>query len=272
MTSSNSSFPPAIDPNGAIAELSRQLRWQRRLTAGLGAVFAAALLVAAGQDPAASRGSARFDELTVQRLNVVEPDGTLRLVVASKGRFPGDFDKGIENPRPDRRHVAGMLFLDDQGTECGGLIHGAQKDEKGVRAGLSLTFDRFQQDQVLQLLHQEGGGRAVTGVVINDRPDGRTYPIADLKRDLAELDALPAEQRQARAAELRAAGRLGQQRAFLGTTVDQGSALVLSDGSGRPRLMLLVTAGGEPKLQVLDDKGAVQGTFALVPTTAPAGR
>jgi hypothetical protein len=263
----------AADPSLAIAHLSRQLRWQRRLLSGLGAAVAAALLVAAMQDPQASRGSARFDELTVQRINVVEPDGALRLVVSSRGKFPGDFDKGVESPRPDRRHAAGMLFLNDEGTECGGLIYGAQKDgQGGVHAGMSLTFDRYQQDQVLQLLHQEDAGFFATGVAISDRPDGTKYPIADLKRDVAAIEKLPPEQQQAGYAALQAAGKGGSQRAYLGTTRDQGSALMLCDAAGRPRVMLLVTADGEPKLQVLDDQGGLKGTFALTPTAPPAGR
>jgi hypothetical protein len=30
----------------------------------------------------------RFEELDVQRLNLVEPDGTLRMVISDKARFP----------------------------------------------------------------------------------------------------------------------------------------------------------------------------------------
>ena len=38
--------------------------------------------------------TATFDEITVERINVVEPDGTPRLVIAAKGRFPGSIFKG----------------------------------------------------------------------------------------------------------------------------------------------------------------------------------
>lgn len=250
-------------------DLISSVQQQNRLLKGLlttvlvlGAVM---FMLGASQDPAPSSKSAKIDELTVQRLNVVEPDGTMRLVVSSRDKFPGSFVKGTEIPRPDRRHCAGLLFVDDTGTECGGLIYGAGQQDQSVQAGLSLTFDRFLQDQVLQLLHEERGGQARTGVVINDRPEGLKYPITDLIRDAEELAGLPADQQEARAAELQAAGKFGHQRAYLGTTRDQGSALLLCDAVGRGRLLLKVSADGEPQLQILDEQGEVQSTLALTP-------
>ena len=260
---------PALD-GSEIIRLRRQIRFLQVGVLALIATTGAGVMLGM-QDSDAGKGPVKFEELTVQRLNVAEADGTLRLVVSSRDRFPGDFYKGTESPRPDRKHCAGMLFLNDEGTECGGLIYGAKIEESGAvgEAGLSLTFDRLRQDQTLQLLHQEGGGRAMAGVSISDRPDGLKYSIAELKRDVAEIEKLPADQQQARFSELQAAGKLGSSRAYLGTTADQGSALVLNDASGRPRLMLLVTAEGEPKLQVFDDNGKVKGEFAITPA-APA--
>lgn len=263
---------PAL--NGS--EMIRLRRQIRLLQVGVLALIATsgAGVMLGMQNSDARKGPVKFEELTVQRLNVAEADGTLRLVVSSRDRFPGDFYKGAESPRPDRKHVAGMLFLNDEGTECGGLIYGAKMDGDGSagEAGLSLTFDRLRQDQTLQLLHQEGGGRAMTGVSISDRPDGLKYSIAQLKRDVAEIEKLPADQQQAGFSELKAAGKLGSSRAYLGTTPDQGSALVLNDASGRRRLMLLVTAEGEPKMQVFDDNGKVKGEFAITAagSAAPA--
>jgi hypothetical protein len=68
---------------------------------------------------AASSGKPRFDEIDVQRINVVEPDGTLRLVISNKTAFPGSFIHGREIQRPDR-NATGRLFLNDEGTEMGG--------------------------------------------------------------------------------------------------------------------------------------------------------
>jgi hypothetical protein len=39
--------------------------------------------------------------------------------------------------------------------------------------------------------------------------------------------------------------------------------LALSDAQGRPRLMLLVSADGQPSIQMLNDKGEVARTISL---------
>lgn len=59
-----------------------------------------------------------FDEVDVRRINVVEPDGTLRLVISDKAKFLGSFVNGMEIAPPDR-HDTGLLFLNEEGTEMG---------------------------------------------------------------------------------------------------------------------------------------------------------
>ncbi len=54
--------------------------------------------------------------------------------------------------------MPGILFFNDEGVECGGLIFGGRTGEDGKpQVGTSLTVDRFKQDQVLALQHIEGG-------------------------------------------------------------------------------------------------------------------
>jgi hypothetical protein len=77
---------------------------------------------------AASPKKTTFDEIEVKRINLVEPDGTLRLVIADKANFPGMIVKGKEYPHD--RGTAGMLFFNDEGTENGGLIFGGMKDKR----------------------------------------------------------------------------------------------------------------------------------------------
>jgi hypothetical protein len=70
---------------------------------------------------AASRNTT-FDQIAVHRINFVEPDGTPRLIISDRAEFPGAFMRGKEYPRPDRRDAAGMLFMNDEASEMGGLI------------------------------------------------------------------------------------------------------------------------------------------------------
>jgi hypothetical protein len=58
---------------------------------------------------AKSNRSQAFDEIKVDRIDVIEPDGTLRIAVSDHDRMPAVMVKGKESPKVDRPQ-AGMLF------------------------------------------------------------------------------------------------------------------------------------------------------------------
>jgi hypothetical protein len=64
-------------------------------------------------------------------------------------------------------------------------------------------------------------------------------------------------QAMAEVREMPGAWESGPQRVFVGRTKDKAATLTLSDPRGRPRLVLMVHAQDAPKLEFLDDKGAV---------------
>lgn len=220
----------------------------------------AVVLLTGARDPGKH---AEFDEITVGRINIVEPDGTKRLVISNRAQFPGDFMQGKEGARPDRRAFAGMLFINDEGTENGGLIQkGSISDDGKVSSGLSLTFDRFRQDQALQLMNNDSANHQQTGVKINDVPYFQKTSMADIQRFSEEARKLPADQREAYWQKLSAEERLSVNRIWLGNTRDKGSALQLKDAQGRVRMMLLVSADGAPLIQMLDGHGNVSKTIS----------
>lgn len=222
------------------------------------AIIAISLLTGAKAPPA------KFEEINVGRINVREPDGTLRLVISNRAQFPGAPWKGGEQARPERTAFAGMLFVNDEGTENGGLIQKGQVGPDGkANAGLSLTFDRFRQDQVIQLLHAEQGGNATSTLAINDEADGMQLDVLQRSERLAEIRKLDPEARMAAMQALRDKGQLSTNRVRLGTTLGKSAALMLSDAQGRPRLMLMVTPDGKPSIQLLDDKGQPAKTIDL---------
>jgi hypothetical protein len=80
----------------------------------------------------------KFTELDVERINIVEKDGKLKMVISNSERqHPGIIDgKTLSRQRP-----AGMLFFNDRGDECGGLsFNGDQKDGKVAQARCSLSI------------------------------------------------------------------------------------------------------------------------------------
>jgi hypothetical protein len=81
----------------------------------------------------------RFTEIGVERINIIEKDGKLKMVISNGERqHPGVVDgKMLSRKRPP-----GMLFFNEKGDECGGLsFDGNQKDGK-ANAGALLAFDR----------------------------------------------------------------------------------------------------------------------------------
>jgi hypothetical protein len=195
----------------------------------MAAALAAIVTLTGATDPARR---ASFDEITVGRINIVEPDGTKRIILSNKAQFPGDFQEGKEGARPDRRSFAGMLFINEEGTENGGLIQKGSIGADGkISSGLSLTFDRFRQDQTLQLINNDSATHQMTGIRVNDVPSYTVTSFADLARFREEAGKLPEAQQRAYWKKLEDEGRLSQNRIWLGNTGSKGSALQLKDAT-----------------------------------------
>src|SRR3954465_10924534 len=82
-------------------------------------------------------------EITVERINVVDANGTLRLVLSNKDRMhPGVIDGGASS-RPRRWAV--VVFFNGAGCEVGGMtVRGGDQD--GTRqASASFMFDQLHQ-------------------------------------------------------------------------------------------------------------------------------
>lgn len=219
-------------------------------------VFAATVLTGA-----ASTGRASFEEIDVQRLNLREPDGTLRYVLSSQARFPGAIFRGEEHPHPRPR--AGMLFYSEEGTEVGGLVFGGSRDADGVaQASVSLTFDRYEHDQIVQILGEDRNGRQVAGMQVSDRPDRSI--IEDLY-ELQRIGAMPEAERGALMQERSAQAYYGAGRLFVGRNDGGDATLVLNDAVGKPRMVLKVAPGGQASIEFLDAAGEVTGR--LTPET-----
>ena len=219
---------------------------QRALTVYAGVLTAAltTLLITGAARPKA----APAQEIDVQRINIREPDGTLRMTISSAARSPGIIVKGREYPHPSRKS-AGLLFFNDEGTENGGLIFGGKEVDGKVSSGGSLTFDRYHQDQVVQILGAEDGAQRRAGLYVNDQPEGRM--------DFAGMGAigkLPPAQRDAAYA---AANIGGKQRLFAGRAPDGSSQVALRDAAGRKRLIMTVTDAGAASIQFLDEGGKI---------------
>jgi len=203
---------------------------------------------------AATARRSMFDEIDVHRINVLEPDGTLRMVLSDKSRFPGLIVKGKEYPHEERK-TAGILFFDDEGTENGGLIFGGMKGKEGkVESWGHLSFDQYMQDQVFTIDAGEENGQRRSGIGIWDRGN---YPLMDLINASMRIQKLPQSQQEPEWDKFFAVHPGDAQRAYLGREADRTIALRLKDEQARDRIVLRVNPDGTPVLQFLDANGKV---------------
>lgn len=229
-------------------------RFTERFLVTYSSVLTTACLAAAITACTTSKARTRFSEIDVQRINVVEPDGTVRLVISDKTRFPGSFAHGREIRRQDRT-AAGLLFLNEEGTEMGGLIFDGQKDKDGqVRSNGHLSFDQYDQDQIVSIDGgQEGAAKRVM-MVFSDRGD---WPIWGAVDEITRIKALPPSQQQEAMAKFLASHPGDHNRIILGRAADQSAVFRMADPEGHDRIVMRVTADGKAVLQFLDESGKV---------------
>ena len=193
-------------------------------------------------------------EVTVERLNVVDANGTLRMVLAGKDKMhPGVMDGVlIDRPRP----VAGMLFFNDEGDEVGGLTYTGSTAGGRGSANASIMFDQLKQDQTIGFSYSESNGQRSAGLQVWDRSD--TVRLSELITKLNAANKLPAGVERDKAnADIRANAPPGPRRLFVGKTQDKAATIVLSDANGKPRLTMTVDATGNPRIEFLDETGKV---------------
>ena len=200
-----------------------------------------------------STASQRIEELTVQRLNVVDANGTLRFVLSNKDRMhPGVMD-GVTINRP--RPVAGMLFFNDEGDEVGGLTY-TGTDDNGRRANAGIMFDQLKQDQTIGITYSEGNGQRSAGLQVWDRSE--TQPLSELIKGLNAANALPEGPARDEAVKaVRAKAAPGPRRVFVGKSTDKSATVSLADAAGKPRLVMKVDAEGAATIDFLDADGKV---------------
>ena len=196
-----------------------------------------------------------FDQLTVHRINFVEPDGTPRLIISDRAEFPGAFMRGKEYPRPDRRDAAGMLFMNDEASEMGGLIWGGLKDKYGkIQNHFHLSFDQYEQDQIFAIDSGREDQDKFSAIRIGERGD---YPIQEAYDASLQIEKLPKDQQGAEWKKFFTTHTGDASRIYLGRSPDKSASLRIKDDQGRDRLVIRVDAEGNPVIQFLDGGGKV---------------
>ena len=218
-----------------VAMMRAELRRTRQCVIGLSCAF----LVTA---VAAFRGGSaptRFKEIDVERINVREPDGKLRMIIANRAMSSGPITHGKPFGYPGGNRP-GIIFFNDEETENGGLYFAGKREDGFANAGAQLSFDQYDQDQVLYLTYDDEKGQRMMGLNVVDRPDtSGGHPH----------------------------GPIGfAPRVFVGRDTARAAVLRLSDPFGRPRIRISVDSTGAGKIEFLDGRGRV---VQQIPSATP---
>jgi len=201
---------------------------------------------------------ATFDEIDVGRINVMEPDGKYRMVISNRPRSIGPIYKGkpfgyAGGGRP------GIIFFNDEGTENGGLTFTGKRGPDGkYAASTHMSFDQFDQDQVLNLDYADNNGQRRIGMSIDERAD---VNIHDWVRERDSIRQIPDSVARAAAMERLVAPRNGvplvARRVFVGRDQSRAAVVNLNAPDGKPRLRLIVDSLGTARIEFLDADGHV---------------
>ena len=198
----------------------------------------------------------KYDELTVERLNVVEKNGQLVAVIANTDRMPDPVvgGKTFKTERPP-----GMIFYNGIGDECGGLVFGAatgQNARAGDKYGAygGFTFDQYKQSQAIGLIYNDHSGTREVGLKVWDRPETSQSEFIERGDVIRKMPEGP--EKEAARKSLRESG-FSPTRIFVGKNKEREAKVTLYDAKGNARINMIVDAAGVPRLDFLDESGKV---------------
>jgi hypothetical protein len=198
----------------------------------------------------------QFGTITARRINIVEPDGTVRLTISNRADFPGGWVRGKEYAFPERRDAAGMLFMSEEGTEQGGFIWGAHQEPDGsVQNHLHLSFDQYEENQIFAVDAGREGNDKFSRITIVDQGD---YPTSEKREAFQRIMRLPQDQQDREWNKFFSAHpAYDTKRLVLGRAEDGSVGVDLKDANGKSRIVLMVRPDGKPQLKFLDANGKV---------------
>ena len=193
----------------------------------------------------------KFTEIDVERINIVEKNGDLKMVISNRERqHPGISNGKVierESPRPP-----GILFFNQIGDEMGGLVYG-ENGENGHFG--SLTWDKFRGDQTMGFRHLEGSnGSYSSGISMWQQPNIPGDQMGALL-DSVYTNIEDRERRSEVLDSLRTLNLITTNRLFLGKGRNDSAVLIMHDMKGTVRLAIQVDAEGNPAINFYNEDG-----------------
>ena len=204
-------------------------------------------------------GNLIVEELTAKRINIVEPNGNPRLVLSNTEKSPENLNHGKPFGIPGGNR-AGLIFYDDEATECGGLVFSGRKDSSGKYfASGHFSFDQYNQNQDLYLQYLDDNGEKKTGLYVDDWHNSPAFP--EFRRTYKEIEKLPKSPgKDAKLKQLLEPANGNPafaHRVFIGKDAAKSALINLADKNGKTRIELIVDSAGQAKINFLDSVGKV---------------
>lgn len=159
-------------------------------------------------------------QLDAERINIIDRDGNLRMTLSNSELTPDIVTNGKKFKRSGLL-ASGLIFYNNEGDECGGLLYGSMRHPQGVEQFGSFTFDAVNGDQVVKTyFHENYLGDKMYGNILIDQP-----------------------------------GHV--KRAYTERYQDGSVAMGLCDSKGRDRIRMSIDADDVPRLEFLDENGEV---------------
>jgi hypothetical protein len=204
----------------------------------------------------------KFDEISVDRINIVDKKGVTKMVIASEDMLRKDA-KGFNS---EGFTYSGLLFRNEEGEECGGLIYNGKKTTTGQHADAGLTFDQYNQDQVINLNHEEiVDSSEITvndGLTILQRPDYKKKEEEYKTYEQIDKMNLLREQRDSIRAYYANKEVIGARRMFLGTSRGvkdskpyNETGLFIKNRGGKVVMKMFVDYNNVPHFEVYEPGG-----------------
>lgn len=193
-----------------------------------------------------------FKEISVERINVVESNGDLKLVISNSERQ----HQGIVNGKslPKRKRQAGLIFFNSVGDECGGLIY----DGNDKEAGLVLSVDKYRDDQVMQLQYIENTEKNARkyGMQFWDYPKEDAYD--ERIKAFENYQKITDDKEKTEAyLKMKQEGLLPEDRMFVGKNMNEDLGLFINDKKGKPRIKIYIDSKNNPKIELLNEQGNI---------------
>lgn len=198
--------------------------------------------------------------IRAERIDIVEADGTLRMGLFNSGNVPPAMMDGVDFLPGHRQGMgmSGIIFYNTEGDECGGLVFGSEKDGDGsYSSNLSLTFDQYKNDQVVQVVLSEENKERAYGFRVYDRPDANLRETVALYKAINE--APDEEEKKRLQAEFDGIMAKNVLRMHAGKFKDGGVGVHLYGKDGKPRIKVYIDDADTPRIELLDAEGNVIG-------------